>query len=378
MTFALHVDQEKFDTHLHHVIDEYQASGAQIVPVIKGNGYGFGRTLLASQVAKLGLDKLAVGTVWELRQALDDFAGTVLVLQPFDPRDELAIDEWREALRHAADRILVTVSNPDISELTNIGVQHIYLEGITSMRRFGLERNEIIELLANTDVRALVRGLSIHLPIAEPTVTHFALLEETAHFNERNASGWVLEAASWCTTYMSVAQEFDLPLHVCVSHLSASDVKVLCANVPGMHVDVRVGTRLWLGAPQALRVTGKVLEIHDMAKGNSTFGYSQSDSRGHKRLVIVSGGTAHGVALAATTTMSSIRKRGVAVAEGLGQALGKVRSPFMYKKKNLLFAEPPHMHASLLWTEDTSLNVGDELECTVRNTTTIFDVVTGL
>jgi hypothetical protein len=95
-------------------------------------------------------------------------------------------------------------------------------------------------------------------------------------------------------------------------------------------------------------------------------------------LVVVSGGTAHGVALAAPSTSGSMRQRGISIAEGVSQALGKVRSPFSYKGENLIFAEPPHMQVSMLWSNDMSLNVGDQLACNVRNTTTTFDVVSGL
>jgi hypothetical protein len=64
--------------------------------------------------------------------------------------------------------------------------------------------------------------------------------------------------------------------------------------------------------------------------------------------------------------------------EGFAQAFGKVRSPFSVHGRKLVFAEPPHMHVSLLWANDLSLKVGDELICNVRNTTTVFDQVLGL
>jgi hypothetical protein len=82
--------------------------------------------------------------------------------------------------------------------------------------------------------------------------------------------------------------------------------------------------------------------------------------------------------MAAPSNASSLRKRGIAIAEGISQAIGKVRSPFSYQGKNLDFVEPPHMHVSMLWSSDRKISVGDTLDCNVRNTTTSFDLVTGL
>jgi hypothetical protein len=82
--------------------------------------------------------------------------------------------------------------------------------------------------------------------------------------------------------------------------------------------------------------------------------------------------------MAAPSNGSSLRKKGVAIAEGFSQAIGKVRSPFSYNGKNLDFVEPPHMQVSMLWSDDMSIAVGDELNCNVRNTTTSFDCVLGL
>jgi hypothetical protein len=144
-----------------------------------------------------------------------------------------------------------------------------------------------------------------------------------------------------------------------------------------LEIEVRMGTRLWLGEPSALRASGTILQIHEIEHRQSV-GYQQIDSGNNKRLIVVSGGTAHGVAMAAPSNASSLRKRGIAIAEGISQAIGKVRSPFSYDGKNLDFVEPPHMHVSMLWSDDPTLCVGDSLDCNVRNTTTSFDSVIGL
>jgi hypothetical protein len=142
-------------------------------------------------------------------------------------------------------------------------------------------------------------------------------------------------------------------------------------------IEVRIGTKLWLGEPSALQATGTILQIHEVLH-RQTVGYQQIDSGNNQRLIVVSGGTAHGVAMAAPSNASSLRKKGVAIAEGISQAIGKVRSPFSYRGKNLDFVEPPHMQVSMLWSNDTTISVGDTLDCNVRNTTTNFDSVIGL
>ena len=144
-----------------------------------------------------------------------------------------------------------------------------------------------------------------------------------------------------------------------------------------LEIEVRVGTKLWLGEPSALQATGTVLQIHELTHRQSV-GYQQTDTGSNKRLIVVSGGTAHGVAMAAPTNAKSLRKKGIAIAEGISQAIGKVRSPFIYKGENLDFVEPPHMQVSMLWSNDMSISIGDVLECNVRNTTTNFDHVIGL
>lgn len=73
-------------------------------------------------------------------------------------------------------------------------------------------------------------------------------------------------------------------------------------------MEVRVGTKLWLGEPSALQAVGTVLQIHEITH-KQTVGYQQTETGNNKRLVIVSGGTAHGVAMAAPTNASSLRKK---------------------------------------------------------------------
>ena len=80
MTFCLSVDASAYRSHLVSVMNQTAVSGADMVPVIKGNGYGFTSEILFEEAKKLGVSRIAIGTVWELPQALAKFSGEIVVL----------------------------------------------------------------------------------------------------------------------------------------------------------------------------------------------------------------------------------------------------------------------------------------------------------
>ena len=379
MTFSLNVNATKFRGHLVSVMNSYATAGAELVPVIKGNGYGFGRGVLASEAARLGSNRIAIGTVWELGQSLADFAGEILVLEPFNSSDTSAVAQWRAHLEHNADRIIVTVSNVDLAAVRAAGAKNIYLEGKTSLSRFGILHLDMQSIENFNDLK--VQGLTLHLPIVQPAIKVDATTEISSAFNGATLSKSMTETWNWIVLYQELATKFALPKHLSLSHITESQLKSLKKMMQSynfdMEIEVRVGTKLWLGEPSALQATGTVLQIHELMNSR-TVGYQQTNSGNNKRLIVVSGGTAHGVAMAAPSTASSLRKKGVAIAEGFSQAIGKVRSPFSFKGKNLDFVEPPHMQVSMLWSNDMKIAVGDNLNCNVRNTTSNFDCVLGL
>ena len=379
MTFSLTVDSVKFRGHLVSVMNSYAAAGAELVPVVKGNGYGFGRRLLAQEASRLGCNRIAIGTVWELGQTLADFAGEILVLEPFNSADESAVAQWRDHLEHNAARIIVTVSNVDLAAVRSAGAKNIYLEGKTSLSRFGILHHDMQSITNFHDLNVL--GLSLHLPIVQPASKVDATTEISSAFDGATLSQTMTETWNWIVLYQELATKFSLPKHLSLSHISEDQVKSLKKMMQSYNfdlaIDVRVGTKLWLGAPSSLQASGTVLQIHEITH-KQTVGYQQTEAGNNKRLIIVSGGTAHGVAMAAPSNASSLRKKGVAIAEGFSQAIGKVRSPFSHNGKNFDFVEPPHMQVSMLWSNDMSIAIGDELNCNVRNTTSNFDRVLGL
>ena len=381
MTFSLTVDAIKFRQHLSAVTAKFQTAGVQLVPVVKGNGYGFTREVLAKEASNLGLNRIAIGTVWELSEALAKFPGEIVVLEPFNSSDTSAVAQWSAILKSNSARVILTLSNLDFAAAQAAGASLIYLEGLTSLKRFGISKSEFSSITKSQLGTLTVLGMSLHLPIADSKKITGATAEVSNAVDSNKLSGKVLEIWDWIGKYQEVAASQNLPMHFSLSHAESKDVEALkemCVRYNfAMNFDLRVGTSLWLGAPAALSVSGTILEIHDLAN-TSQVGYQQVATSGHGRLIVVSGGTSHGVALAAPTPKSTFRKRGIAVAEGFTQAFGKVRSPFSVRGKNLVFAEPPHMHVSLLWANDSSDKVGDKLVCNVRNTTTVFDQVLGL
>ena len=380
MTFALTIDRKLFNKHLSTKLREFEKFGATITPVVKGNGYGFGRRFLANEATVLGLNRIAIGTIYELDQALTDFGGEIVVLEPFNPLDVAASAAWKKAMQVGAHRVIANVSGPCLAEASRVGIKSVFLEGKTSLHRFGLSISELLSLTNDEHHNISVVGLSLHLPIADPTNVQLAQLETSAKLNTRKTSNRVIEVTSWLNSFAALITKTNWPLHLSLSHVDLSDVeqiyKISKERNLNISLEVRLGTSLWLGEPKALQVTGTVLEIHELTDDHEHIGYRQVDAHGNARLLVVSGGTAHGVALSAPTNRGSLKAKSVALAEGVAEAIGKVRSPFKLNGKNLPFAEPPHMHVSLLWCEDKKVKVGDQLNCTIRNTTATFDVIT--
>ena len=138
----------------------------------------------------------------------------------------------------------------------------------------------------------------------------------------------------------------------------------------------RIGTDLWLGDRGALKVTATVLDVHEVERGD-VFGYRGRTAPKAGHILVVSGGTAHGIGLEAPTGDHSIRARAATLARGGLDAVGFVRSPFTVDGKQRLFAEPPHMQASMLFLPHGPRvpSVGDEIDVRVRYTATAFDDV---
>lgn len=349
MTLTLTVDGDRWRQHLVGVA----AATPGLVPVAKGNGYGFGNGFLARRVAwlaerGLGCDTLAVGTYSELADVADRCQADLLVLTPW--RAFGAALEVDPAL---TPRLVHTVSRAlDLPALLARDPQaRFVLELATSMQRHGMTARELrtVELPEG----ARLEGVALHLPLG----TGSQVGEVDRLVND------VVAAALPTRT-------------IWVSHLSADELRTLRQSWPDFTFRPRIGTGLWLGDRGALTVRATVLDVHAVERGAS-FGYRGRTAPKAGHLLVVSGGTAHGIGLEAPTGEMSMKSRAATLARGGMDAVGFVRSPYLVDGKQRLFAEPPHMQASMLFLPSGPAvpEVGDEIEVRVRFTTTSFDRV---
>jgi hypothetical protein len=356
MSLSLTVDGDRWRAHLLDTVTHNPG----IVPVAKGNGYGFtlGRLArraqwLAEHAGQTGsaLDLLAVGTYDEIGEAASRFDGDLLVLTPWRPFGA-ALD----LSGRTAARVVHTVSRPaDLAALRQHDPEaRFLLEQLTSMRRHGMTRRELGTLAEQLGGgRSGLRGVAMHLPLN--TTSHLG--EVSRLINDIVASG--------------------LPTRtVFVSHLTRDELARLATTYPDFTVRPRIGTDLWLGDRGALTVSATVLDVHRVDRGES-FGYRGRSAPKSGHVVIVSGGTAHGIGLEAPTGDQSLKARAATLARGGMDAVGFVRSPFSIDGKQRLFAEPPHMQASMLFVPSGARVplVGEEIDVRVRFTATDFDRV---
>jgi alanine racemase len=344
MSLTLYVDGDRFRTHLRATI----ARHPDLVPVAKGNGYGLGNSRLAQIAAWLGVDTLAVGTYAELGQVADQFPGSLLVLTPWRPFDNDVPGGVAPRVVHTVGRIEDLVAllewDPDA---------RIVLERATSMLRHGLSAAGLREAAGIVAEHGSVRleGVALHLPMTGSS----HLTEVTRLMNDVVASGLATQT-------------------VWVSHLTDRELARLAGDWPDFTIRPRVGTGLWLGDRGALTVRATVLDAHPVERGD-VFGYRGRHAPRAGTILVVSGGTAHGIGLESPTGGSSLKDRAATLARGSLDAAGFVRSPYSIGGKQRLFAEPPHMQASMLFLPHGAPvpAVGDEVDVRVRYTATAFD-----
>ncbi len=375
MTFALHIDSTRWQQHIDSTIARLCPLAA-IVPVIKGNGYGIGQWRLGAQAARTGADVVAVGTVWEAAEMLTATDATVLVLEPWDSRDRLAHQAW---VHLQPSRVIATIANPQsLMDLLDwqTGPVTVILEGRTAMARFGFTQSELLSALAAPTVRAAVSqgrltiaGLALHMPIVQPAD------EPAARGASSPASAKVRQALAWIGVWAAESAALNLDPHVWVSHLDTSELAAVAGGAGAAHLHLRIGTELWLDRA-ALRALGTVLAVHPL-QGHKHVGYRQRSGPKDGTVVVVSGGTTHGIGLSAPSPAGNLRQRAVSAGTGVLDAGGRAMSPFTWAGKSRWFAEPPHAQVSMLWLPSgvPVPAIGDDLHAQVRFTTSRFDAI---
>ncbi len=346
MSFDLVVDAAGWRGHL----DAFAAEVPGLVPVIKGNGYGFGRDRLVSEAIRLRLPQIAVGLYPEAVEARESFAGDVLVMTPWRPYfTGPAVDA---ALRDP--QVIHTISRlEDIAAIAAAAgtAVRVVIEGETSMARHGFDRHELAAVAAEVAAVEVV-GFSIHLPFMP---TNLAEADRWA--------GQLLASQLQTTTFY-------------VSHLTPAELAELRERRPELDIRARVGTSLWLGTLAPLSVRATVLDVHQVTRGERV-GYRQRAMPADGHLLVLSGGTSHGLGLEAPRAVSSPVDRAKRLARGGLEAAGFALSPFVVAGKQRWFAEPPHMQSSLVFVPGsvTPPQPGDTVSAAVRYTTTTFDNV---
>jgi hypothetical protein len=326
MPLSLHVDAQKWRSHL----TQMMSAKPGLVPVIKGNGYGFGLELLAAESTRLGVETVAVGLASEVAKVRTAFGGEIVILSP-----DQVICELKDS------KIIQTVSSLEVLRSIDANT-NVIVEILTPLNRHGINVPEINSALAIIKERGLkLRGFTLHLPIIKID-------------------------SKWISATLNLLPDGS---NVWISHLhGAEGVKKEFANLTFRE---RVGTALWLGADSALEATATVLENR---KIQGTAGYQQRRARGN--VIVASGGTAHGIGLTAPQNDFSLIGRIKIIARALEAAFGRMRSPYRHDGKTLDFLESPHMQCSLLICSGSNQpKPGDELKVRVRYTTTTFDQI---
>ncbi|SDS88386.1 Alanine racemase, N-terminal domain [Nocardioides scoriae] len=365
MALVLHVDGDRWRAHLRGTVERQPG----LVPVIKGNGYGLGLHRLARRAQWLGVDTVAVGTHHELPELHQRFDGDLLVLSPWRPfqptPEELEIDPARVV--HTVGRLQDLEALDEQGRTAGRPVR-VVLERLTSMLRHGLPAVDVRDALRVVgDGRGVrLEGVALHLPLP---VTRPTLLTKPSHVPE-------VERILSDPQLADLARFGERATQVWVSHLTESELEILALKFPGARFRPRVGTGLWLGDRGALRVTGTVLDAHPVERGD-TYGYRGRSAPRRGTLLVVSGGTSHGIGLEAPTGEATLKARAASIARGGLDAAGFVRSPYSVGGKQRLFAEPPHMQVSMLFIPHGAPVpvVGQELDVRVRYTATAFDRV---
>ncbi|RZS91172.1 alanine racemase [Motilibacter rhizosphaerae] len=330
MPLTLHVDAAAWRAHLAEVLD----ANPGLVPVIKGNGYGFGVARLAAEARRLRVPTVAVGVPAEVSLVRQNFDGDIVVLEPWHPA--------LSAPRFDDPRVIRTLAHPEaVAALA--GTNHrVLVELRTAMQRHGF-----LPPLPTGRVRS--EGYALHLPLEGDGV---AEAERTLR-----AAG-VSEGPVW------------------VSHLLGKRLAELRRRVPGVELRPRVGTALWLGDRSSFRARSTVIDVHELPRGTKV-GYRQHRMIKPGYLLVLAGGTAHGIALEAPKPVPSLEARAKVLATGTLGAAGLTLSPFTIDGRQRWFAEPPHMQVSLvlLAQDATPPAIGDEVPVEVRMTTATFDRV---
>ena len=286
MTLRLNVDTISWKRHFREVANGF----GDLIPVVKGNGYGFGRTTLIQHAATLSKE-IAVGTVFEAHDVPKNCVA--IVLTP-------AGRELPESLPQTA--VLTVGSLHHIENLKNNSWRgSVVVKLRSSMNRYGANNDELTNVLAALKNAGLTQvGWSIHPPL------------------DGNQSDYLTEIKNWMLQVSS-----DLPWFV--SHIDASGIRQLRQEFVQNKIRARSGTALWLGDKSMTHLIADVLDIRSIGNGE-TAGYRNVKIKQDGAIAMIGVGTSHGVHL-----------------------VGAELCPFHFNQQRLELVEPSHMHTSMVF-----------------------------
>ena len=284
-----------------------------LVPVVKGNGYGFGRATLHRLAGTLS-EFVCVGSVDELDGV--PTALTPVVLTP-------------TLIRPATTAMVLTIGSREQTEVLAGWQGRVLVKLQSSMRRFGVVPAGLDGIVEEARRAKLeIVGYSLHLPLAG------------------SESDRVGEVEAWL-------DHLDPLVPLWLSHLQPHAYAELQARHPQRQFRLRLGTLLWHGDKSFLHLHADVLEVHEIRAGDRA-GYQLTEVGCDGHLVVVGAGSAHGVA---------------ALASGV--------SPFHFRRTRLALLEPPHMHTSMIVAPKGTPcpSVGDQIDVQRPLISTLVDEV---
>ncbi len=247
VTIRLTIRTAMWRSHVARVVNSVDG----LVPVVKGNGYGFGRLELA-RLASEFTDTVAVGTIHELDGLPGDLNAVVLtptLTAPLTPAESTTP--------------VLTVGHRSHVEVLAGWSGRVLVKFSSSMHRYGRGP----ELLDDARRAGLdVVGVSIHPPLAGTTDDHRREIVDLLDGVDPTVAVWV-------------------------SHLDPDTY----AALPDTHTyRLRLGTGLWHGDKSFLHLDADVLDVRSITSGE-TAGYHQRPVRSDGHLVMIGAGSANGV-----------------------------------------------------------------------------------
>lgn len=316
MTLQLSVDSTAWNLH----ISQTANSLGDLIPVVKGNGYGFGRATLIEHARKISHD-IAVGTIFEAHDVPSD--GRAFVLTP--------VGKVLPEAKNLAKNIVLTVGSVDhVQNLRDDGWRgEVVIKLRSSMNRYGANLSDLKTLVAAVQDAGLTQiGWSVHPPLDGTPQSHAAEI------------GGIISNV-----------DSDLPWFV--SHVDAKSLADLRKKFAKKTIRVRSGTQLWLGNKSMFELTADVLDARSVKSG-AVVGYRNITLHQDGTLVMIGAGTSHGV-----------------------QLVGAELSPFHFNSTRLSLVEPSHMHTSMVFVpaNKTAPKSGDMVDVQQPLTRVFPDII---